>query len=168
MRAPAALLLLLGGCAGSHTTPTRPTVPLDVVLIPPEGVALTEATVRIDAFVVDTCDGTLVLPAGAELDGLDPSPAPAFVLPGGWCGLQAILPGDAPDLELRGTVDGEPLDRALELGGLIVLGPFFVDERPLLLRVPLDSLDGGEPVLAELWADVDEDGFIGEADERLR
>lgn len=169
MRASVAVLLLTMACSGTTGVRTLPSVPLDVVLIPPEGIQLDAAVVRIDAVVLDTCDGSLVLPAGVELDGLDPSPEPALLLPGGWCGLQAVLPGDLPDVELVGTDDGDPFSIRLDLGGLIVLGPFFVEERPLLLVVPLVDLEPpGEPVIAELWADVDRDGRLSEADERLR
>lgn len=165
----AAPALLLAACGGAATAPTAPGVPLDVVVIPPEGVTLEAADLQVDVLVLDTCDGTLALPVGRTLDAVGPSEHPAHVLPGGWCGLQALLPSDGPPLAFRGARHGEPVEGAIRLGGIVVLGPFFVEGNPLLLRVPLPSLrDDEAPLVGELWEDRDDDGVVGEGDLRLR
>lgn len=165
----AAPALLLAACGGSAMTPTAPGVPLDVIVTPPEGVTLDDAALEIDVVVLDTCDGSLALPVGRALDALHPSAHPAHVLPGGWCGMQVLLPGDGPHLVFAGERLGAPVEGALHLGGIVVLGPFLVDGGPLLLRVPLAAMrDTDEPVEGELWADRDGDGAIGEGDLRLR
>lgn len=162
-------LALLCACHTTGFERTRPSVPLDLAIVPPEGVTLDEATLSVEGLVLDTCDGMLVLAVDTVLDGLAPSDDPAALLPGGWCGLHLVLPADAPTLSLEGTSDGEPFSARPALESVVVLGPFFADERPLLLVLRLTSLgDPHEPLVAELWVDEDADGALGDADERLR